>query len=253
MGYDRALDTYILTWAKKIKAIEFLGGKCNECGSDDIRVLEFHHIEDKKIEISRLTNKRWSIVLAEIKKCRLLCGNCHATVHADAKGRKAHLKSKLLLINGKTCCEKCGNGNISILHFHHIGRKNFEISELLFKKTKVSIEELILEIERCKILCRNCHMLEHFDSNKFESNKASIYKKMRLYKEYKKLDYKEVKTMFDNGERKIDIARHFGCAKSSITMILKKRERGRKKSACLGSRRNSERYRGSRPGGEGES
>jgi len=50
-------DTYTLTWAKKLKAIELLGGKCN-CGIEDPALIQFHHLYNKDFSLSRLLRCR---------------------------------------------------------------------------------------------------------------------------------------------------------------------------------------------------
>ena len=47
-----------------------------------MNALCFHHVEDKKeAEISRL--KTVPKVLKEIKKCIVVCANCHAEIHEN--------------------------------------------------------------------------------------------------------------------------------------------------------------------------
>jgi predicted HNH restriction endonuclease len=71
----------------RLKAIEFLGGKCIKCGYDKyIEVLEFHHRNpnEKEFSISKSGYCRsWERVSKEIKKCDLLCANCHREIHAE--------------------------------------------------------------------------------------------------------------------------------------------------------------------------
>lgn len=56
------------------------GGKCAECGyGDEVRILVFHHLRDKKYEISRMKNAKK--IRQETDKCVLLCPNCHALIH----------------------------------------------------------------------------------------------------------------------------------------------------------------------------
>jgi len=60
---------------------------CIECGETDPVVLDFHHLGDKSftigssISISRGRQK----TLSEIKKCVVLCSNCHRRLHARGK------------------------------------------------------------------------------------------------------------------------------------------------------------------------
>lgn len=57
--------------------------KCQECGLQDYRVMEFHHIKDKKYTISLMPNQGycWETIKKEIDKCIPLCSNCHRIVH----------------------------------------------------------------------------------------------------------------------------------------------------------------------------
>lgn len=61
-----------------------LGGKCQNCGGVFPHFCyDFHHVDPAKKEIGMtdLQDKRWERVLAEVKKCRLLCANCHRIAH----------------------------------------------------------------------------------------------------------------------------------------------------------------------------
>lgn len=67
----------------KERAVELLGGKCIICGYNKcIRALEFHHLEakNKEFSISANLNKAWSKIEDELKKCVLVCANCHREV-----------------------------------------------------------------------------------------------------------------------------------------------------------------------------
>lgn len=54
---------------------------CVRCGVNDIRVLEFDHIDPKTkaFSIARAiaSTFSWERILAEISKCQILCANCH--------------------------------------------------------------------------------------------------------------------------------------------------------------------------------
>lgn len=55
------------------------------CGEDHIACLEFHHPDpaEKEIAVSQAITDGWSRerVLQEIKKCIVLCANCHRKIH----------------------------------------------------------------------------------------------------------------------------------------------------------------------------
>lgn len=70
----------------KLKAIEHMGGKCMKCGyNKSIRALQFHHLDplQKDFQISGPGNIRWERVKEELKKCILVCSNCHAEIHEE--------------------------------------------------------------------------------------------------------------------------------------------------------------------------
>lgn len=74
-------------WKSKIELIEQLGNKCNRCNFEGHPgVFHFHHKNpsDKKFEINgnKLLTKDRHI---EIKKCELLCANCHQIEHSNSK------------------------------------------------------------------------------------------------------------------------------------------------------------------------
>ena len=64
----------------KLKAIEYLGGHCTDCGNEfPSYVYDFHHIDPKLKEcaVTRLMGRRWENIVPELDKCILLCANCH--------------------------------------------------------------------------------------------------------------------------------------------------------------------------------
>lgn len=71
---------------KKLRsmALAELGGKCAICGYAKLdEALEFHHRTGRKdFGISQQGMTRsWAKIQAELKKCVLLCANCHREVH----------------------------------------------------------------------------------------------------------------------------------------------------------------------------
>ena len=63
------------------KLLELLKkSKCADCGNSDSRVLEFDHVTGKKINnVGTMVGCGWSweSVEKEIKKCEIVCCNCH--------------------------------------------------------------------------------------------------------------------------------------------------------------------------------
>jgi hypothetical protein len=69
---------------RKTKILELFGGKCVICGYDKCpAALKFHHVDQstKIFNISGSENRSWKSLVEEIKKCILVCGNCHDEIH----------------------------------------------------------------------------------------------------------------------------------------------------------------------------
>jgi hypothetical protein len=72
-------------WAGQFK------GKCGRCGETHPACLDFHHIKEKEASIASminrgsLTNKLKEKIIEEIKKCEVLCSNCHRKVHWEER------------------------------------------------------------------------------------------------------------------------------------------------------------------------
>lgn len=65
---------------KKLKEF-FISKKCSDCGHQDMRVLEFDHLDPttKTKHVSTLMGdgSSWAKILVEIEKCDIVCANCH--------------------------------------------------------------------------------------------------------------------------------------------------------------------------------
>ncbi len=89
------------------------------------------------------------------------CYDCWKVLWANKTNEKTLLfKNELVSLKGG-CCTKCGyNKNFSALEFHHIDKneKEFDISK--YRGCKVN-EHILQELEKCVLLCSNCHRKEH--------------------------------------------------------------------------------------------
>ena len=71
---------------KKLRAVNYLGGRCVLCGYDKcLGALEFHHLDgkgEKNVDPTKAIHQwSWERVKDEIGKCILVCSNCHREVH----------------------------------------------------------------------------------------------------------------------------------------------------------------------------
>ena len=221
-------NKFVLRWAKKIKAIKLLGGKCLDCGCDNPLLIEFHHSQNNKEHIiARLLNSRWSVIEREVKKCTPLCSNCHVELHNNLNGRHNKEKKRWLKSLKLCSCEECGHTNNSLasLEFHHIDKNNkrFCISNVFNRNKNVSVQELKDELYKCRILCRNCHKIEHFNTTKFKKFYNEIIDRHIHHEEKTQpINKDEVSDLyFNKGMKQIEIAKRMGCAKSTVCGIIK--------------------------------
>ncbi len=75
---QRIKEEYI-EWKKTLK--------CNRCGFDDHRALQFHHHRDKEHNISNMIKSGWNLssIQEESEKCEVLCANCHQIHHFEER------------------------------------------------------------------------------------------------------------------------------------------------------------------------
>ena len=80
------METHYRQRMLKPKAIDYLGGKCADCGlehNNNSWVFDFHHRNPQEKEWSwgERRTSNWENCKKEIDKCVLLCANCHRTRH----------------------------------------------------------------------------------------------------------------------------------------------------------------------------
>lgn len=70
----------------RLKIIEYLGGKCINCGFHKYKTaLQVHHLDSSKKD-PRWSQSRswgWDRIVNELKDCTLLCANCHSAHHSN--------------------------------------------------------------------------------------------------------------------------------------------------------------------------
>jgi len=229
MKYTEQEHKYALRKSNKIRGINLLGGKCIVCGEENIHVLEFHHDEkNKENSISQIVDYRWSILEKEIKKCQLLCSNCHAEYHCNGEGGASKRKIQILKTLKIFKCSKCGyeGKNFSSLDFHHQDpkTKSFKISKRI---DRITLEEILSESEKCIIVCKSCHKKEHFDIETFNRLWPLIEYKIQNPKEKpSEYDKDAIWKLYQEKKCLSDICKIIGCKHGTIAYIIKQlRER----------------------------
>lgn len=68
---------------------------------------------------------------------------------------KGEIRGKVIEYLSNHPCVDCGEGDIVVLEFDHLRDKKFEISKMI--SNCCNWESILLEIEKCQVLCANCH------------------------------------------------------------------------------------------------
>ena len=117
----------------KLKAIEYKGGKCINCGYDKCpTALVFHHVDPSKkdYQISNSTSQSFEKCKPELDKCILLCHNCHSELHYEEWQKERLIKLNEINSEKKKFNESvsvtCDTCKISFTKFHcRLNKLNF--------------------------------------------------------------------------------------------------------------------------------
>ena len=215
--------------SKKQKVINILGGRCLYCGEINFYKLCIHHVKDNKSEdFSNLIKKRWSLIENEIKNCILLCKNDHNKLHYDLNSNQDKKGKKLFLeYKGTNECMICGyKDSIASLEFHHRNPIEKKLSIHKCYGGYMSLENIRKEFEdelnKCDVLCSNCHAELHLNDGFYDLHKEEIIKKSKNMKETMlKVDRNIILKLFNEGNRQIDIANKLNINRQLVSYIFK--------------------------------
>lgn len=92
---------------RKAALVNFLGGRCSFCGYNKCtRNIAFHHCFDKETGINATKmGKHLECLYREIRKCIMVCHNCHGEIHEgmiDAKDKYIEFQKTVETLKGKT-------------------------------------------------------------------------------------------------------------------------------------------------------
>lgn len=116
-NYDKQ---QIRAWSRKKELIEMMGGKCCRCGyHKNYSALEFHHIDPKnkgfQLDSRHLSNTSMDKIIEEVKKCVLVCSNCHKEIHYPNSDESVIQNKEMTGIrrfsdaeNNQSTCPVCG-------------------------------------------------------------------------------------------------------------------------------------------------
>jgi hypothetical protein len=87
------------------------------------------------------------------------CKSCSNKYHSE---RVRKVKLKMIDYKGGKC-EKCAlalkNSHYSVFEFHHLNPKEKDVNFAKIKYQKW--EKIKIEIDKCMLVCANCHRIEH--------------------------------------------------------------------------------------------
>jgi hypothetical protein len=100
------------------------------------------------------------------KFCSLTCKNSFTNNkfqnYETQQKRGRERKMKLIQMKGGKC-EICSyDKNYAVLCFHHISPKDKELPLTIRECSNNTWDTLVKEVQKCKLLCHNCHMELHF-------------------------------------------------------------------------------------------
>ncbi len=176
--------------------------------------------------MNRNCEKHGSVKHYKRKEGGYRCNKC--SIESVAKRRR---KMKQILVKergGK--CERCTYDKcIQALHFHHRDpdKKSFGIAA---KGHTRSLEKAQEEINKCILICANCHRKEHFDYEKFENNKKEILELSKEYKErHAPYDRKIILDLKEAGLSNEEIMAELNCSRCTVWRALSNKGQRKKK------------------------
>lgn len=131
------------------------------------RITVSRHLKKIGIKIEkRLPEKKRKAIINKIKNCLIcdkevgrrtnICMGCYTNT------RRFKIKKWMIEYKGGKCTD-CGvkNLDISCYDFHHLdpSKKDFNLSGI--NSAKISLEKVKKELDKCVLLCANCHRAKH--------------------------------------------------------------------------------------------
>lgn len=85
---------------------------------------------------------------------------------AEARTRRTNLKLKAVLLKGGKCC-RCGYDKcLASLEFHHLDPALKDTSNNGRGMSSLTEKKFLVEIEKCILVCANCHREIHYNLTK---------------------------------------------------------------------------------------
>lgn len=81
----------------------------------------------------------------------------------EALRRKDKKVALVTLLGGRCSRSNCTQTHPAALDFHHkdVSTKLFAIGDMITSTKQIREEDMIAEVMKCELLCKNCHAIEH--------------------------------------------------------------------------------------------
>ena len=88
---------------------------------------------------------------------------CNKCITPLKRAREKRIKSIFQARKEGLSCQKCGFADFRALQFHHRNKadKESNISDMF--RRGMSVNNVELEIDKCDVLCANCHQILHWE------------------------------------------------------------------------------------------
>lgn len=85
--------------------------------------------------------------------------------------RRKRNRDLIRLIKDAGMCAICGEDHPAVLQFHHTNNKSATITQLV--QRGVGLPTLRQELDKCMLLCANCHLIFHYNEVSHEATTES--------------------------------------------------------------------------------
>ena len=126
--------------------------------------------EEKSIELFSKNKSKKSGYSCECKECHKIIRKNYYDNNREKEINRVHVRRVKQVkdfkeFKSKLKCILCNENHIATLHFHHLDPSTKEIDLSTAVRLGWSKDKLEKEINKCVVLCANCHAKEHYSLN----------------------------------------------------------------------------------------
>lgn len=96
-----------------------------------------------------------------------------------AKKLRLKLRKWLEEIRASRGCKECGERHPACLEFHHLDPKQDDIYLSDMVSRRLGRKRILLEIDKCVVLCSNCHRKRHWEEEQVSRQRRTLDSKSK--------------------------------------------------------------------------